>query len=34
MRTLRKKVELTPNTPELIQTARGKGYIYRGLINE
>lgn len=34
IRTLRKKVELTPNTPELIQTVRGKGYIYRGLINE
>ncbi|EKU50028.1 response regulator transcription factor [Staphylococcus massiliensis] len=31
IRTLRKKVEQNPRTPELIQTVRGKGYIYRSL---
>lgn len=34
IRTLRKKIEENPNKPELIQTVRGKGYIYRSNNNE
>ncbi|WP_239751837.1 response regulator transcription factor [Mammaliicoccus sp. H-M34] len=30
IRTLRKKIEDDANNPQLIQTVRGKGYIYRG----
>lgn len=30
IRTLRKKIEKDPNTPELIRTIRGKGYIFKG----
>lgn len=30
IRTLRKKIELNPDKPELIKTVRGQGYIFRG----
>ncbi|MCK1976248.1 response regulator transcription factor [Jeotgalicoccus huakuii] len=34
IRTLRKKIEDNPEQPELIQTVRGKGYIFRGDVHE
>ena len=34
IRTLRKKIEINPNKPELIKTVRGQGYIFRGSIYE
>lgn len=34
IRTLRKKIEINPDKPELIKTVRGQGYIFRGSMNE
>ena len=31
IRTLRKKIELDPDKPELIKTVRGHGYIFKGI---
>lgn len=34
VRNLRKKIEVDPHSPKLIETVRGKGYIYRSKENE